>query len=116
MLGIDFDPEVLARQAKGSVPVVFGDVEDDEFLAHLPIERAHWLISTLRNLEQDRDLILQLRRLGYRGGIAVTAHNAREAERLSEAGADQVLLPFHDAADFAARQIADQFTKQGLRV
>ncbi|MBD8527599.1 cation:proton antiporter, partial [Pseudomarimonas arenosa] len=106
VLGVDFDPEVLARQARGPVPVVFGDVDDDEFLAHLPIDRAHWLVSTLRNMEQERDLILQLRRLGYRGRIAVTAHDAREAERLSQAGADQVLLPFHDAADFAARQIA----------
>jgi Kef-type K+ transport system membrane component KefB len=115
VLGVDFDPEVLARQANSPLPVVFGDVEDDEFLAHLPIERAHWLVSTLRNLEQDRDLILQLRRLGYRGRIAVTAHNPREAHRLSEAGADQVLLPFHDAADFAARQIAGQLPKEALQ-
>ena len=39
------------------------------------------------------------------GTIAVTAHGPREAESLREAGADQVLMPFKNAADHAAEQV-----------
>jgi len=106
VLGVDFDPEVLSKSRGGKVQVLFGDVEDEEFVAHLPLDTARWVVSTLRSVEQDRDLILGLRRQGYKGRIAVTAHTATEARRLSDAGADEILLPFHDAADHAARRIA----------
>jgi Trk K+ transport system NAD-binding subunit len=108
VLGVDFDPEVLVSSRAGKVQVVFGDVDDDEFVAHLPLDSANWIISTLRNVEQDRALILALRRMGYRGRIAVTAHTTRDGVRLSDAGADEILLPFHDAADHAARRIAER--------
>ena len=105
VLGVDFDPEVLARGGDPRLQVVFGDAADDEFLAHLPLASAQWVVSTLRTLEQDRALVLALRRLGYRGRLAVTAHSAAEAERLREAGADAILLPFQDAADHAAERV-----------
>lgn len=107
VLGIDFDPEVLSRQRGHGAQVLFGDVADEEFLAHLPLDRAQWVVSTLRSLEQDRDLVLALRRLGFAGTIAVTAHSTADAHRLADAGADEILLPFHDAADHAARRIAE---------
>ncbi|MCG6118138.1 MAG: cation:proton antiporter [Aquimonas sp.] len=106
VLGVDFDPEVLVRSRDRKLQVLFGDAADEEFLAHLPLDSATWVISTLRHLEQDRDLVLALRRLGFRGRIAVTAHSAGDAHRLSDAGADEILLPFHDAADHAAQRIA----------
>ena len=74
VFGVDFDPEVLSKRRSEEVPVTFGDVEDEEFVAHLPLNAARCVISTLRDAEQDRGLILALRRLGYRGWIAVTAH------------------------------------------
>jgi len=112
VLGVDFDPEVLTRQRDHGAHVVFGDVADEEFLAHLPLSRARWVVSTLRSLEQDRDLVLALRRLGYTGVIAVTAHSSADAHRLADAGADEILLPFHDAADHAARRIAEALLQQ----
>jgi Kef-type K+ transport system membrane component KefB len=108
VMGVDFDPEVLARSRGGEVQILFGDVEDEEFLAHLPLDAARWVVSTLRHAEQDRNLILALRRMGYRGRIAVTAQTTGDGRLLSEAGADEILLPFHDAADYAARRIAEQ--------
>ena len=112
VLGIDFDPEVLAQQRDHGTQVLFGDVADEEFLAHLPLSQARWVVSTLRSLEQDRDLVLALRRLGYTGTIAVTAHSSADAHRLVDAGADEILLPFHDAADHAARRITEALRAQ----
>lgn len=106
VLGVDFDPEVLRHARSGACRVLFGDAEDDEFIAHLPLAEARWVVSTLRNEEVDRGLLDALRKHGFTGHIAVTAHNAAQGHRLLHAGADEILLPFHDAADFAARRIA----------
>ncbi len=116
VLGVDFDPEVLAQPQPAGVQVVFGDVEDDEFIAHLPLTSASWVLSTLRSVEHDHALILLLRRLGCTARIGVTAHDPGDARRLWDTGADEILLPFHDAADHAARRIADSLggvTKTG---
>lgn len=42
----------------------------------------------------------------------VTAHNDRDARRLAQAGADKVLFPFDDAADFAAGVIEKETLKK----
>jgi Kef-type K+ transport system membrane component KefB len=106
VIGVDFDPEVLARNRGSRVQVLFGDAEDDEFVAHLPLASAKWVISTLREPELDVSLIKSVRRHGFRGKVAATAHSGSEGHRLIEAGADEVLLPFDDAADYAARKVA----------
>jgi Kef-type K+ transport system membrane component KefB len=106
VLGVDFDPEVLARMRGHRVHVLFGDAEDDEFVAHLPLATARWVISTLRNPDLDVSLIKSVRSHGFRGRIAATAHSGAEGHRLLAAGADEILLPFDDAADHAARRVA----------
>jgi len=103
VLGVDFDPEVLAKERRlGQVPVVFGDASDDDFISSLPINGARVVISALRDPDSDRALVKHLRALGFGGTIAVTAHSEREARYLLEEGADQALLPFSNAADHAA--------------
>ncbi|GIX34006.1 MAG: potassium efflux system protein [Lysobacterales bacterium] len=105
VLAIDFDPEALAAPRPPSVEVVFGAVEDEEFIGHLPLAKARVAISTLRNRDVDQALIAALRRHGFKGKVLLTAVDGREAEALREAGADHVFLPWHDAAEFAARRV-----------
>jgi Kef-type K+ transport system membrane component KefB/voltage-gated potassium channel Kch len=107
VIGVDFDPEVLARAAPGSIQVLFGDAEDDEFVANLPLARARWVVSGLRDASLDHQLVSSLRRNGYRGPISATAATADDVPRIEKAGATEVLLPFHDAADYAAERIIE---------
>ena len=51
-------------------------------------------------------LIRALRRLGYDRHIVVTARTRHDHAELLAAGADDVLTPYSDAADHAARRIA----------
>jgi hypothetical protein len=44
---------------------------------------------------------------GFARILAVAAHMASDAPGLSDRSADEILLPFHDAADHAARRIAE---------
>lgn len=105
VIGVDFDPEVLAKAARGSVQVLFGDAEDEEFVGNLPLDRARWVVSGLRDATLDHQLVSSLRRHGYEGPISATASTAADVPRIEKAGATEVLLPFHDAADYAAHRI-----------
>lgn len=107
VVGVDFDPEVLTDARQSPIQVLFGDAGDDEFVAGLPLRQVRRVVSCLRDPELDKALVLSLRRHGYQGLIAATAHTPGEGQRLTAAGADEVLLPFHDAADHAALRISE---------
>jgi Kef-type K+ transport system membrane component KefB/Trk K+ transport system NAD-binding subunit len=102
VLGVDFDPQVLEQWRERGLPVVYGDISDPEMLDQLPLQRARWIVSTMR----DRDLSLMLLNLlktrRFDGKVAVAARDEAEAAELSAAGADLVLRPFQDAAEYAA--------------
>jgi Kef-type K+ transport system membrane component KefB len=111
VLGVDFDPHMQGHQAARDIPLVFGDAADDEFIGHLPLGGVKAIVSTLKDVDTDISLLSSLRRLGFTGAITVTAHHGGNGHRLRAAGADDVLMPYTDAADNAARRIAEHVHK-----
>ncbi len=107
VMGVDFDPEVARSVRRRGIPVRFGDGGDEHFLESLPLHTASWVVCTLPRLDENITLVDALPRQGFRNRIAVVARDDREAEELGRAGATRVFYPFRDAADFAAREIAD---------
>ncbi|MGF1601052.1 MAG: hypothetical protein ACFCU8_03370 [Thermosynechococcaceae cyanobacterium] len=63
-------------------------------------------MSTVPNCDVGLALLHTLEHHDYKGSVAVTSHSQRDEDILREAGADQVLLPFRDAAKEAARMLA----------
>lgn len=98
VLSVDFNPELVRTGDAMGYTVHYGDAEDSEFIASLPLARSRWVVSTAREHHVNQTLIHSLRNLGYVGRIAVTAHGSTEAAQLEQVGADLVLLPFADAA------------------
>jgi len=119
VIGVDFDPQMQGRAGahagEGAIPIMFGDATDDEFIAHLPIAGVRMVVSTLRDMEADIRLVSALRRQGFTGMLAATAHSPREGKRLHAAGANEVLMPFVDAADHASQRIAALLATGGTR-
>lgn len=107
VLGIDYNPDLVRKRDTMEYPVMYGDAEDPEFIATLPLAQACWLVSTVRERHVNLTLIHSLRLHGYRGRIAVTAQAPEDVTRLEQAGADLVLLPFMDAAREAAKRIME---------
>jgi hypothetical protein len=105
VLSVDYNPELVRSGDSMSQPVRYGDAEDPEFIASLPLARTQWLVCTVRNRHVSQALIHTLRSLGYAGRIAVTAHAPNEVASLEQAGADLVLVPFADAAREAANRL-----------
>jgi len=112
VLGVDFSPEAIRHARANGYDVIFGDATDPEFLAHLPLEAARWLVMAvpehdtgLTHDDPRRGLLRAVRDLGYGGRVAVAAHRDQTAAELADAHADIVLMPYRDAALAAARMI-----------
>ncbi|MGB0497066.1 MAG: cation:proton antiporter [Rubricella sp.] len=112
ILGVDFSPESVRHARKLGFDVLFGDATDPEFLGHLPLARAEWLVMAVpehdTGLSHDdprQALLKAARELGFTGRIAVAAHNESTATALRASRADIVLMPYSDAAFAAARMI-----------
>ncbi len=98
LLVVDFDPSVVALARKEGLNIRYGDAHDPELLAHLPLQRAKWIVSTAPEREVNLALLSALRLQGYNGNVALRAHDAADGEVLEGAGADVVLEPLRDGA------------------
>jgi voltage-gated potassium channel Kch len=98
LLCVDFDPTVVASGRREGLNIRYGDAHDPELLAHLPLRRAKWVISTAPEREVNLALLSALRLHGYKGDVALRAHDAVAMEKLEGAGADLVLAPLRDGA------------------
>jgi Kef-type K+ transport system membrane component KefB/Trk K+ transport system NAD-binding subunit len=106
ILGIDFDPGALDRWRERGLSVLYGDMADPEIHEHLPLNRARWVISTVRSKELSLALVNNVKKEGYDCKLALTASNDEEAREFKNAGAHLVFRPFADAAEQAADALA----------
>ena len=104
--GVDFDPEAVRELQRRGLPVDFGDAEDPEYVASLPVAQAAMVITTLPALDGNRALLHGLKSLQYSGRIVVAVRDPAHGRALAAAGAHLVLSPFDDAAEHAARRLA----------
>ncbi|MFO7602670.1 MAG: cation:proton antiporter family protein [Gammaproteobacteria bacterium] len=105
LLAVDFDPEAVQRHARDGYAVHYGDVEDPEFVASLPLARARWVVSTVRDRSINRMLLHGLRQQGYPGKVALATSSRQDAQQFEQEGVDMVLIPYADAAKEAADRL-----------
>lgn len=108
VLGVDFDPEALASARHGGLTVCYGDAEDLDFVAHLPLQQARALVSTIPQREVNAILLRAARNTGFRGRVTLSAFREGDLEAFTRAGAASVLQPYIDAADSAARRLLEE--------
>lgn len=106
VLGVEFDPEVVRHLRHLGMKVRFGDGEDADFIAELPLDGVAWVISTLPDLDANHALLHALRTRAYGGDIAFVARDDAQGAELKRLGAPTVLYPFRDAVDFTAQHLA----------
>jgi len=116
VLGVDFDPDLVKRQYRNGYPVCYGDAEDPEFIATLPLKQAYWILSSVREMPINLALLHGLQSCDYTGSVALTAHTTSNAEKLKLAGADKVLIPYIDAATEAANSLFNTNSKEKINM
>lgn len=105
LLAVDFDPEVVRRHLRDGYAVHYGDAEDPEFIASLPLEQVRWVVSTMRDRAVNRMLLHGLHQQGYPGKVALSASSRHEAQQFEREGVDLVFVPYADAAREAADRL-----------
>lgn len=105
LLAMDFDPNTVHQHVRSGYKVHYGDAEDPEFLATLPLDRVKWVVSTVREPGINRMLLHGLQQQNYKGKVAIASSSHREAEQFRRAGVDLVLIPYEDAAKEAADRL-----------
>lgn len=119
LMAVDFDPTVVQQHLRDGYEVHYGDAEDPELVATLPLARTHWVVSTVRDRNVNRMLLHGLRHGNYRGGVAIASSSHRDAQLFQQDGIDLILVPYADAAKEAAdRLMSARFDggPQGARV
>ena len=111
LLTIDFAPAAVRLHEREGYHASYGDAEDPEFIATLPLESAMWVVSTLRDRALNRTLLQGLQQQGFRGKVAVSSSTGHEAEGFRQNGADLVLVPYADAA----KEAADKLVRECLQ-
>ena len=115
VIGVDFDPEAVRDLQRRGLPVLFGDGEDPDFLESLPLRQVRWVITTFPQWESNRALLHALQAVHFRGQVVGAVRDAAHGRALAEAGVDQILNPFDDAADHAAARLARDIREQETR-
>jgi Kef-type K+ transport system membrane component KefB len=90
---VDFNPDIVRKLRAVGVDCVYGDVEDEEILEAVHVERASMVVSTIPHHEENLFLIEQIKVKGSKVRLIVTAHEIEDALEYYEKGADYVILP-----------------------
>ncbi|MGX9080291.1 NAD-binding protein, partial [Klebsiella pneumoniae] len=98
----------LASARQAGLVVCYGDAEDADFIAHLPLQQARALVSTIPQREVNALLLRAARSAGFRGSVTLSAFREGDLEAFTRAGAASILQPYIDAADSAARRLLQE--------
>lgn len=107
VLAVDFDPQQVKYWQSEGMETQYGDIEDPELAEQLPLKHTAVVISSLPRCDANISLLKCLKAADYQGKTIVTAHSSADAGLLQAEGADQVLLPFTDAAEVIGERIAE---------
>tara|TARA_Y100000310_G_scaffold342206_1_gene444284 strand:+ start:5223 stop:6953 length:1731 start_codon:yes stop_codon:yes gene_type:complete len=111
-LVIDYDPELISELIRKKINYRYGDVDDDEFLDELNLNKLKMAVSTIPGFETNLMLINKIRKTNKKTIIIVVSHNIEEANILYNKGATYVIMPHFLGADYSSMLI----NKHGLNI
>lgn len=92
-LVVDYDPEIIEHLEAQGIRHAYGDATDSEFLEDINASKAQLIVSTMSDIETNRELLKYLRHHNPKGSFICHANNYDEAAELYRHGASYVMLP-----------------------
>ncbi|TDT41387.1 transporter (CPA2 family) [Halospina denitrificans] len=105
VIGVDIDPSRVEKSQAEGIHTVFGDAEDIEFLSHLPVHTAKWVVSTLPRRDLNEILMQGLSHFSRSGRIAIASFREDDEIHWKSRNVDLILHPYREAAEQAVSQI-----------
>jgi len=97
VVGLDSDPDRVARHLKQGRRVLYADSEDPFFWQHLNVSKLRGIMLAMPDPEAKKIAITQLRRRGYDGLISATVTFDDEAEPILAAGGNLTFNHYGEA-------------------
>jgi len=90
---VDFNPDSISKLKRRGIPAYFGDAADVEFLETLHLDKAKLIISTIPEPDDQKTMIIHVRRTSDKPVIIANLYHNTYLEDLYEAGANYVMMP-----------------------
>lgn len=109
-LVVDYDPEIIEHLETQGIRHAYGDATDSEFLEDINASKAKLIVSTIGDIEANRELLKYLRHHNPTGSFICHANNYDEAAELYRHGASYVMLPHF----LGSERISTYIKKNGI--
>lgn len=106
-LVVDFNPDTISDLTKFRIPCLYGDIDDMEFLAELPLDKIQLAVSTIPDFETNFLLIESVKLVNPHAIIIVRAHHIEDALKLYRKGASYVLTPHFLGGEYIAKMVTE---------
>ncbi len=117
LLVVDYNPEVLSELKRRGVAGAFGDLGSADTLAHVHLDHATLIISTIPDMllkgTDNQALVKTCRALSPEAHIVAIADSAEHEQRLRAAGASSALLPYGLLAERLVERVVEQIAGEG---
>ncbi len=108
VVGLDADPTVLEYHLAAGRRVVYGDAEDTELWAGLPLDKVKGIFLTVPDFDVRLTAVTQLRKRGFSGQISSICYHGDEETQLLRLGADFAIHPLIEAGNRLARLMLEK--------
>jgi CPA2 family monovalent cation:H+ antiporter-2 len=102
-VAIEVDPDIVANVRRRGVHCVFGDASNDHILGTVGVERAALVVVTIPVIDRAYLAVRHVRRRNPSVPILARAHDYAGRDRLTRAGATEVIQPELEAASTLIR-------------
>ena len=114
-VALDFDPMVVKKLSRIGIPILYGDITEDEVKEKAGMKRAKVVISTVPDFKDNLDLTQEIKKRNPKAKVVLTAEDEWSARELYREGADYVLLPHLIGGQELARVIGENHDFSGLK-
>lgn len=90
-LAVEFNAEIVARERKKDVPIIFGDASQDHILELVHIKQAQSVVIAISNIEATKAIITNIRFVCKSVYLVVRTRYVKEINELLALGADEVI-------------------------
>lgn len=108
VLEIDFDPLIVSQRRAIGKNIIYGDIEDHEFIMQFDLSHINWIISTLPAPSTTDTLLKALKLSNFKGSFATSTNIANSQDIKKMKGIDLVFEPYIDAAREAVEMIEER--------
>ncbi|MBU2101177.1 cation:proton antiporter [Patescibacteria group bacterium] len=92
-VAVDFDPILVASLKNKGVPVIYGDITDEEIQELIQLDKAKAIISTVPNKKDNLAVLIMAREINKKAKIILTAQEEEDAAEFYKKGANYVIQP-----------------------